>query len=370
MIRVIDISFYANNEYTDIAMLVKQHQASLGYIDHLKEHVSIQVVKHLDYEGTEIIKNVKYSSFKSRNSFGHIPFKTIRYIKSEKPDMVIVQGLVFPIQLTWLKISLGKRVIVLAQHHGETPFQGIKKWVQKIADRFTTGYLFTSIENALQWISLDIIKGEKKCFELLEASTHFNKQDKLFNKQRLGLTGNLNFLWVGRLNAGKDPVTVINAFKIFCADNPDARLFMVYQTEELLPEIKRVIELEKGLQQQIILIGRLPNEELERWYNAADLYISTSLFEATGYALLEAMACGCIPVVTDIPSFKKVTGNGKYGFLFGPGNTNALLEQLRQAVKADRDKMAEAISSYFQQELSFRSIADSLYSICKKLTGK
>ena len=100
MIRVIDISFYASNEYTDIAMLVKQHQASLGYIDHLKEHVSIQVVKHLDYEGTEIIKNVKYSSFKSRNSFGHIPFKTIRYIKSEKPDMVIVQGLVFPIQLT------------------------------------------------------------------------------------------------------------------------------------------------------------------------------------------------------------------------------------------------------------------------------
>ena len=57
------------------------------------------------------------------------------------------------------------------------------------------------------------LSNKKKCHELLEASTLFQLKDKLQRKVGLGFTGNQNFLWVGRLNAPKDPMTVINAFE-------------------------------------------------------------------------------------------------------------------------------------------------------------
>ena len=370
MIRIIDTSFYSNGACNDLSALIKLHETSQGYIEHLKGLADIQVIKQLNGEGTKTLNGIKYTGFKSRNNFGHLPFKTIRYIKKEKPDIVIVQGLVFPLQVIWLRRKLGKRPVILVQHHGERPFKGIKGWLQKKADRSIDGYLFTSIENAGEWTGQHIIAGENKCFELLEASTHFKRLDKLQCKQKVGLEGDHNFLWVGRLNAGKDPLTVVKAFEKYCAVNEEAKLFMIYQTEELLPEIKKLIEQNEVLAERIILKGTVPHEELESWFNAADFYISASHREGSGYALLEAMACGCIPVVTDIPSFRKITGSGSYGFLYPPGNVNALLEVLERLNNIDRAKMSSGIIEYFKQSLSFKTIANSLYGICQKLKTK
>ena len=368
MLRIIDTSFYSYDACNDLSALIKLHETSQGYIEHMKGLADVQVIKQLNCEGTETVNGIKYAGFKSRSGFGHIPFKTIRYIKNEEPDIVIVQGLIFPLQVIWLRRKLGKGPVILVQHHGERPFKGIKGWLQKKADRSIDGYLFTSIENAGEWIGRHIIANENKCFELLEASTHFKRLDKLQCKQKVGLEGDHNFLWVGRLNAGKDPLTVVKAFEKYCAGNPGAKLFMIYQTEELLPEIKKWIEQNEVLAQRIILKGRVPHEELETWFSAVDFYISGSHREGSGYALLEAMACGCIPVVTDIPSFTKITGS--YGFLFPPGNVNALLEVLERSNSIDRHKMSSEILSYFQKDLSFKAIADDLYSICQKLKTK
>jgi len=175
---------------------------------------------------------------------------------------------------------------------------------------------------------------------------------------------------VGRLNAGKDPLTVLKAFEIFCANKPQARLYMIYHTEELLSSIKKIISTNQLLQGKVILTGKVPHAEMERWYNAADFFISGSHFEGSGYALLEAMACGCIPVVTDIPSFNKITAGGCFGFLYPAGDSAALAKKLNTLITIARDTMSTAIVNYFQQQLSFKSIADELLLICKKLTGK
>jgi glycosyltransferase involved in cell wall biosynthesis len=370
LLNIIDISFYSNNECDELAVLLQQHDAALAYVNYLEGKAGIQVVKHLNKEQTVIINSVKYSGFKSHNAFWHIPFKTIDYIKKEKPDIVIVQGFVFPVQMIWLRMKLGKQCVIMVQHHGENPFKGIKQWIQKIAGKFIDGYLFTSMDNAQQWIAQKIIKNRDKCFELLEASTHFRRQDKLLARQQLQLNGDFNFLWVGRLNEGKDPLTVIKAFETYSSKNHEAKLLMIYQTEELLPQIKKILDLNTSLQHKIILIGRVEHTEMERWYNAADFFISGSHFEGSGYALIEAMACGCIPIVTNIPSFNKITRSGGYGFLYEAGNPDDLMAQLSRLNEIDRDKMSGAIEEFFMRELSFRSIADDLYTISKKLTRK
>ncbi|CAN5828949.1 hypothetical protein BH11BAC4_BH11BAC4_07130 [soil metagenome] len=370
MIKIIDISFYGSNNCSSLLHLVKEHEPALAYVDHIKAYSTIQVIKHLDYEGTQLINGVKYTGFKSNNNFWHIPIKTIKYIKEENEDIIIVQGLIFPLQLICLRRALGNKKIILVQHHGESPFSGIKKWLQQKADRSVNGYLFTSIGNAQQWIGANIIANKEKCHELLEASTNFKKLDKPFAKKELQLNGGLNFLWVGRLNAGKDPFTVINAFKKFSADEPTAMLYMIFQSEELLPRMKRQIEGNPSLLSKIRLIGKVPYADMERWYNAADFYISGSHYEGSGYALLEAMACGCIPIVTNIPSFKKISGNGRHAVLYQAGSAADLLLKLQGLKNMDQTSMRESVLKYFQQQLSFSSISAELYSICKKLYDK
>jgi glycosyltransferase involved in cell wall biosynthesis len=122
------------------------------------------------------------------------------------------------------------------------------------------------------------------------------------------------------------------------------------------------------LKNSIILKGKADHSQLEHWFNAADFYISASHKEGSGYALIEAMACGCIPIVTPIPSFIKITENGKFGFLFEPGNPESLLKVLLNLENIDKEELSISIVDHFNQSLSFRSIADHLFAVCERLS--
>lgn len=370
MIKLIDLNYHAHSNISSPEEVMELQKASIGFVEFIQEKLSIQLIKHLNYEGEKYVNDVKYVFFKSKNKFWHIPFKTHRYIQKQNPHIVLIQGLIFPLQLIALKIKLGKKVKMIVQNHGEKPFGGIKKFFQKVADHYIDIYLFTSVENANEWVEKKIIVNKEKCHELLEASTFFQMKDKLQCKLRLGFTGNQNFLWVGRLNIGKDPMTVINAFEKYIISCPEARLFMIYQTEELLTVIKRRLEENEQLNKAIILKGKVNHCELEGWFNAADYFISGSHKEGSGYALIEAMSCGCIPIVTNIPSFKKITNEGTFGFLFEPGDSQSLLKILLSLKNIDKETLSSSVVGHFNHNLSFKSIADDLYAICEKLLNK
>src|SRR2546423_395254 len=151
MLRVIDVVYYYHKDITDPAIVLEKHRPALGFAEYFATMVDLQMIKHLNYEGKRLVHGVSYRFFRSRNSFWYIPFKTHRYIKSQKPDVVIVEGLVFPLQLIALKLLLGRKCRIIAQHHGVDPFPGLKGWLQKIADRYVDIYLFSSIGNASEW---------------------------------------------------------------------------------------------------------------------------------------------------------------------------------------------------------------------------
>jgi glycosyltransferase involved in cell wall biosynthesis len=367
MIRLIDLNYHAHSNLSSAEEVLELQKASIGFVDFIKGKLSIQLIKHCNYEGEKNVNGVKYIFFKNKNKFLHVPFKTHRYIRKQNPDIILIQGLIFPLQLIALKILLPKKTKIMVQHHGENPFLGIKKVFQKIADRYVSFYLFTSIGNAEEFVKNKIISDENKCVEILEASTYFKQTDKRQSRAELGLADGLIFLWVGRLNQNKDPLTVVNAFEKYLIYNPQSKLFMIYQTEELLPAIKRKLKENNLLKNSVIFKGKAGHSELEHWFNAADFYISASHKEGSGYALIEAIACGCIPIVTSIPSFKKITGNGKFGWLFPPEDPESLLKVLSNLKTIDKEKLSMSIVDHFNQSLSFKSIADDLFSVCEKL---
>ncbi len=363
MIKLIDLNYHMHTDISEPSEVMELQKAAIGFVKFISQELKLTLVKHMNYEGERSINGVAYNFFKRRNSFLNIPFKTHNFIKNQAPDIILIQGLIFPLQLVALKITMGRKTKFIVQHHGESPYHGIKKVIQKIADRSVDRYLFTSIENANEWIEGGIISSKDKCCEVLEASTYFSQRDREKSKQQIGMAGNENFLWVGRLNIGKDPLTVISAFEKYVTIHPEAKLYMIYQTTELLQEIKEKLAGNENLKSSVLLQGKVAHDDLEKWYSAADFYISGSIKESTGYSLLEAMACGCIPVVANIASFNKITNNGTYGFLFEPKNTNELLSAMLHAQQTETRQMRNKILQHFKRELSFEAIAREIQEL-------
>jgi glycosyltransferase involved in cell wall biosynthesis len=79
------------------------------------------------------------------------------------------------------------------------------------------------------------------------------------------------------------------------------------------------------------------------------------------------MACGCIPVVTSIPSFEKIIEKGKYGYMYPPGDVEALAQLLENVFSLPIEKERQKIETYFREKLSFKSIAESLGDVITQL---
>jgi Glycosyltransferase len=369
LIKFIHLNYHYHKEFSTPEEVIGKHKLSSGFVNYIKRQVNFISVKHLNYNGERIVDGVSYFFFRSRNRFWYIPFKTHRFIEKESPEIILIEGFVFPIQVMALRLSLGRKCKIIAQHHGEKPFRGIKRFIQGIANRSIDAFIFTSLGNAKEWIDKKVIN-KNKCYEVLSASTDIIPLHRQESKGKLAMLGNDNFLWVGRLNANKDPLTVLAAFEKYSIKIPSAKLYMIYQTEELLPEIKRRISKSETLNHSVILVGKKDHNELADWYSAADFFISGSHSEGSGYALVEAMTCGCIPVVTNIPSFNKITGEGKYGILYEAGNTEDLYQKLLQLKALSGENYSTAVLHHSKEQLSYKAIADQLYRLCLQLLGK
>ncbi len=88
---------------------------------------------------------------------------------------------------------------------------------------------------------------------------------------------------------------------------------------------------ELGLSSRIKFTGRLDQRELADELTRSRVYVSTSPVEGASISLLEAMACGCLPVVTDIPANRDWIDHGANGLLFSAGDVHALAECLLRA---------------------------------------
>jgi glycosyltransferase involved in cell wall biosynthesis len=83
-------------------------------------------------------------------------------------------------------------------------------------------------------------------------------------------------------------------------------------------------------------LGRVPHEEMPNLLTQADIYVSTSLYDGTSVSLLEAMACGAFPVVTDILPNREWILDGENGFLIPTESETILGKKIVEAIRNDR----------------------------------
>jgi len=175
-----------------------------------------------------------------------------------------------------------------------------------------------------------------------------------------GLQGEPAFLWVGRLDDNKDPLTMLAGLAPVLAARPTARLQMVFTDAPLLPAVERRLATDPELARQVTLVGRRPRAAMEAIYNSCDYYVSASHREGSGYALAEAMACGLVPLVTDIPSFRAMTDGGRVGGLWSPGQAESLTATVEAMLAIDHAAASRAAREQFEARLSWPAIGRGL----------
>ena len=123
---------------------------------------------------------------------------------------------------------------------------------------------------------------------------------------------------------------------------PEAQLVIVGEG----PDRKRLEHFcaQNGLTERVCFTGRVPPEEVYRYYAMGDVFVSASTFELHSMSYLEAMACGLPLVCREDSCLRGVLENGENGFSYR--DEQEFIDAVRKILESDalRERMsAEAL---------------------------
>ena len=144
-------------------------------------------------------------------------------------------------------------------------------------------------------------------------------------------------LSVGTIEPRKNFITLIEAFNLIKhnINNFDYKLVIAGQTgwkSEATYEKRE----KSPYKEDILFIGRVPDQDLVQIYNQAELFVYPSLFEGFGLPPLEAMSCGLPVIASRTSSLKEVVGDA--GILISPGDNIELQKQILYVLKNEEIK--------------------------------
>lgn len=138
-------------------------------------------------------------------------------------------------------------------------------------------------------------------------------------------------LCVARLQPHKNLVRLIDAFaRVKRSRVALHRLVIVGKVGWKGEDVLRAAEA-SGLGEQVRFVnGHVPEDDLPKFYSAADLFIFPSLFEGFGLPIVEAMACGTPVLSSRATSLPEVAGDA--AILFDPLNVVEMADAIADAL--------------------------------------
>jgi glycosyltransferase involved in cell wall biosynthesis len=284
------------------------------------------------------------------------------------PELVHVHGLGFPEDVIALRATMRGVPILLQDHAGRAP-----RWWRRGAWRrglaAADGIAFCAMEQARMLGGPMRLDPRISIHEVPESTSRFSPGDRDAARVETGLHGEPCLLWVGHLNANKDPLTVLDGVSLAAPTMPGFHLWCCFATAPLRSAVERRIARDPNLASHVHLLGRMPHEQVQTLMRASDLFVSGSHREGSGYSVIEALATGLCPVVTDIPSFRSLVGTASdaAGFLWCRGDSRGLATALAKAWERPREKRCAAARTRFESELSFAALGRKLDSVYVRL---
>jgi len=274
-----------------------------------------------------------------------------RLLADLRPDVVHVHSMGAAPSAHALSRALPGVPILLQDHADRVPVWWRRpRWRRWYAT--AQGVAFTAPELAQPYVSTGLFGPAMRLFAIPESTSRFTPGSRARAWSETGLYGDPCVVWVGHLQSNKDPLTVLDGVARASEQLPGLQLWCAFGSAPLLARVTQRVEGDPRLAGRVHLLGRVLHERVQSLMRAADIFVSGSHAESCGYALLEAMACGVTPVVTDIPSFRALTGD--IGRLWTPGDASALAKALVDAVT--HGTSPQAVRAHFDRHLSLEAV--------------
>lgn len=122
-----------------------------------------------------------------------------------------------------------------------------------------------------------------------------------------------------------------------------------------------------GLEEKVHFYGQLLKDRMPLFYEKQDLYINISDFEGMSLSMLEAMSCGCVPVVTNVSGVNDLVKNKKNGLIFECRDIEGMvkgicyLDKHRSILKQWGEKSRETV----QEECDFHSYIENFKTVLR-----
>jgi glycosyltransferase involved in cell wall biosynthesis len=120
--------------------------------------------------------------------------------------------------------------------------------------------------------------------------------------------------------------TLLSAFASASLENPNLRLLLFSKGPQ--ESQFRQFVIDHDLKEKVHFGGHASLEELPDIYRSADVYLSASHGDGSSVSLMEALACGLLVVVSDIPGNLEWIEEDRQGWLFKDGDSKEFSQKI------------------------------------------
>ncbi|MDQ0251857.1 glycosyltransferase involved in cell wall biosynthesis [Sphingomonas kyeonggiensis] len=295
------------------------------------------------------------------------PWRMRRAVQEAAADIVHLNGLDFPLHA---RLLTGLTQPLLMQDHASHARRSrlavLRRWGHARAE----AALFTAEAQARPFLATGQLPKKAAIFALPESSSAFEPGDRDEARARTGVHGDPAILWIGRLDPNKDPLTAIEAFHQARAHLPGAELWCAHGTDTQLPAIRRRLAEDPELARHVHLLGWVPHAQVEQLCRACDLFLATSHGEGSGYALIEALACGLPLAASDIAPFRALAGELAECRFARPGDAAGFAEAMVALARRPAGPGRAAVRRHFEAHLAFPVIGRRLVGIYEAVLAR
>ncbi len=169
------------------------------------------------------------------------------------------------------------------------------------------------------------------------------------------------FLSLRTLNENSNIDMIINAFYKFHKVNKNAKLIIAHKghKERVLKDLVKSLDLNNN----VSFVGFLNNEELVYNMKKSHVYLSLLTSDALSVSLLETIACGCIPFVSNVEGNLEVIKNNENGFIID--NENELYSIMNKVYKS-YDIIVKDINKINKEYIKKNALIDNNFNFYKK----
>jgi PEP-CTERM/exosortase A-associated glycosyltransferase len=178
-------------------------------------------------------------------------------------------------------------------------------------------------------------------------------------KRGLGLSGRQVLGFIGSFYAYEGLSLLLDALPKLLDARPDIRVLLVGGGYEELRLRQQAQSL--GVDDKIVFTGRVPHEQVQRYYDLVDVLVYPRLSMrltdlVTPLKPLEAMAQGRLIVASDVGGHRELICDGETGCLFRAGDAGHLADTVLQLLAAHQrwSALRAAARSFVEKERNWR----------------